>query len=464
MEAIQQKDTAHMSHMAHKYNLTVPRYTSYPTAPKFSAFDKSNYLTALKALPDSADYSLYIHIPFCRQLCWYCGCQTKITKRDDLIEKYAYALFHEIELMSKHLDQRKLNVTHIHFGGGTPNTLPANLFRKLFDYIHRHFSISDDAEIAIELDPRTLNQGEVTAYAELGINRVSLGIQDFNHDVQKAIHRVQPYELVSEKLEMIRNAGIDAVNFDLIYGLPNQNAETINETLRHVETLSPDRLSVFAYAHVPWVKPHQKQLEKHHMPDAVEKLQLMYQLYDGLKALGYTQIGIDHFAKPDDSMHKAIKYHKLHRNFQGYTTDQSDYIIPFGSSAIGKLPSGYVQNEIDINKYQTAIASDELAVAKGYVYAGQDLCRAAIIEEIMCYNKLDLNELAQRFDITLLKEIWQSALPQLAKFNAEELVIEHEQMKLSLPNSETAVILSRIVSACFDQYLPGTAQQHAKAI
>lgn len=435
-----------------KYNFPVPRYTSYPTAPNFKvASSDVIYTDFLREDKFLSPISLYIHIPFCPEMCWYCGCNTQITKREDLIEKYIYALCQEMDLLSNRLG-RKLTVNHIHFGGGTPNSISVNEFDKVMQKIHSIFNILPDAEIAAELDPRTLSDEMIDCLARQGINRVSLGVQDFDLEVQKAIHRVQPYELVAEKLDKIRNAGIEAVNFDLIYGLPCQNLIKMHDTIQKVEKLQPNRLSVFAYAHVPWMKSHQKMIAKNPVPSPASRLELMLFINSELKNIGYQMIGIDHFAKPNDKMTIAYKEKKLHRNFQGYTTDTAQNLIGLGASSISKLDRGYFQNETKISAYQDFIKDVRLPIKKELILTEEDKRRARIIEQIMCYFEADIPD-----------DIFLSIKDKLTPLKEDGIIIL-EDRRVSLQDLKYSPVFARILASYFDKYFKIAENRHAKAV
>jgi oxygen-independent coproporphyrinogen-3 oxidase len=335
----------------------LPRYTSYPTAPHFSPkIGSDSYAEWLKAIPSHAAASLYLHIPFCPSMCWYCGCHTSVVRRDEPVALYASALRSEIELVSRQID-RRLQVGHIHFGGGTPTIMRPETFADLIGAIRRSFLVLPSAEIAVEIDPRSLTHPMVDALVHGGVNRVSLGVQSCDPVVQQAIHRIQSFEETAAATTTLRRAGIRGVNFDLIYGLPHQTVASCLDTVRRCIGLRPDRFSVFGYAHVPTFKKHQRKIDETWLPDSLERHEQSHAIANALQEAGYLQIGLDHFALPDDDMVVALRDGTLRRNFQGYTTDASDIMLGFGASAIGRLPHGYVQNEVNTRAYLELIAS-----------------------------------------------------------------------------------------------------------
>ena len=335
----------------------LPRYTSYPTAPHFtSAIGPETYARWLAELPAGASASLYLHVPFCREMCWYCGCHTQIVRRDELIVGYQRTLLREIGLAAETIG-RRIKVEHIHFGGGTPTIMAPEAFAELMAVMRQKFFVLPSAEIAVEIDPRTLTADMVEAMRLSGVNRASLGVQSFDPVVQRAINRVQSFEQTAAVVEMLRRAGIEGINFDLIYGLPHQTVASCLDTVRRSLALAPDRFSVFGYAHVPDFKKHQRMINAAVLPDGLARHDQACAIANALKEAGYVQIGLDHFARPGDSMAVAYEQRTLRRNFQGYTTDTSETLLGFGASAIGHLPQGYVQNEVQIGAYAQSIAA-----------------------------------------------------------------------------------------------------------
>ncbi|WP_291866700.1 oxygen-independent coproporphyrinogen III oxidase [Bradyrhizobium sp.] len=437
----------------------LPRYTSYPTAPHFSAaIGSGKYAEWLKAIPPHASTSLYLHIPFCRAMCWYCGCNTSVVRRDDPVAVYASALRREIELVSQQID-RRIKVDHIHFGGGTPTIMAPETFVDLMGSLRQSFFVAPSAEIAIEIDPRTLTGPMVHALAFGGVNRASLGVQSFDPVVQRAINRVQSFEETAAATTSLRRDGISGINFDLIYGLPHQTVASCLDTVSRCVELRPDRFSVFGYAHVPGFKKHQRRIDDTSLPDSLARHQQSEAIAGALNAAGYLRIGLDHFALPDDGMAVAFREGRLHRNFQGYTTDDSNVLLGFGASAIGRLPQGYVQNEAGTRAYEQAIAGGRLATVKGYALSGDDRLRAEIIERLMCDFGVDFDPICARHGLstaTVLKS--SSRLQDLISDGIVEL------NGTSLTVADDSRFLVRSVAAAFDAYLDGSKQLHSRAV
>ena len=437
----------------------LPRYTSYPTAPHFSGtIGPETYAEWLKAIPRHASASLYLHVPFCRSMCWYCGCHTTIARRDEPISVYAAALRCELDLVSRRIE-RRIKVDHIHFGGGTPTIMAPELFVDLIGAIRQSFFVLPSAEIAVEIDPRTLAGRMVDALGLAGVNRASLGVQSFDPLVQRAINRVQSFEETAEAVTSLRRAGIAGINFDLIYGLPYQTVASCLDTVRRCVELRPDRFSVFGYAHVPTFKKYQRKIAEAWLPDSLQRLDQSYAIANALKEAGYLQIGLDHFALPGDAMASAQREGRLRRNFQGYTTDTSNILLGFGASAIGHLPQGYVQNEVNIRAYSETIASGKLATVKGYALTGDDRLRAEIIERIMCDFGVDLDPICARYG-SAPQEMLKSS-PRLKDLISSGVV---ELDGASLAVRDDSRFLVRSVAAAFDAHLDGSKQLHSRAV
>jgi oxygen-independent coproporphyrinogen-3 oxidase len=437
----------------------LPRYTSYPTAPHFSAaIGPDTYAEWLKAIPSSASASLYLHVPFCRAMCWYCGCHTSVVRRDEPVAVYAAALRCEIDLVSRQIDHR-LNVDHVHFGGGTPTIMAPETFVDLIGSIRHSFFVQPSAEIAVEIDPRTLTPEMIEALAFGGVNRASLGVQSFDPLVQRAINRVQSFDVTAASIQGLRRAGINGINFDLIYGLPHQTVASCLDTVRRGVELRPDRFSVFGYAHVPAFKKHQRKIEEGVLPDALERHRQSEAIAAALTRAGYVRIGLDHFALPDDGMAAARHDGTLRRNFQGYTTDTSSVLLGFGASAIGHLPQGYVQNEVGTRAYAASIASGPLATVKGYALTDDDRLRAEIIERIMCDFGADLEQICTRHGS--VAEAMLKSSPRLQDLISDGIV-KVDGAALSV--ADDSRFLVRSVAAAFDAHLDGSAQRHSRAV
>ena len=437
----------------------LPRYTSYPTAPQFSeAVTHETYVSWLGALGARTTASLYLHVPFCRSMCWYCGCHTTITPRDEPIVKYLAVMRREIELVADRL-AHPLPARHIHFGGGTPTIIEPAEFTDLLGVLKERFLLVPGAEIAVEIDPRTLTRGMTSALGEAGVNRASLGVQSFDPVVQKAINRVQSVEQTARATEGLRAAGVRGVNFDLIYGLPHQTVQSCLDTAARCLEMRPDRFSVFGYAHVPSFKKHQRKIHEAALPDGAARHAQAEAIANALVDAGYRRIGLDHYALPEDPMVQAQKDGELHRNFQGYTTDRSDILIGFGSSAIGRLAQGYVQNEVVLGTYAERISRGELATAKGYAPTPDDRLRADLIERIMCDFGVDVGQVCRAHNTSA--DALLGSIPKL-KMLAEDGVIKLDGTKLDV--SDDARFLVRSVASAFDAYLGMSGRSHSRAI
>lgn len=437
----------------------LPRYTSYPTAPHFSpSIGPDTYAEWLRTIPVGASASLYLHVPFCRSMCWYCGCHTTVAKREEPVALYESALRCEIDTVARQIG-RRLKVEHVHFGGGTPTILAPESFADLIGLIRHSFFVSPSAEIAVEIDPRTLSAEMVDALALGGVNRASLGVQSFDPRVQQAINRVQSFEQTAAATERLRRAGIAGINFDLIYGLPHQSVDSCLDTVARCLELRPDRFSVFGYAHVPGFKKYQRKIKEEWLPDGLERHEQAEAIAQSLSEAGYVRIGLDHFALPEDSLARAHGDGRLRRNFQGYTTDQSEILLGFGASAIGCLPQGFVQNEVALPAYSQAVALGRLATSRGYAFTGEDRLRGEIIERIMCDFAVDLDAVCARHG-SPADEMLRSA-PRLRDLVAHGIV---EIEGSSLAVRADSRFLVRSVAAAFDAHLDRSQRLHSRAV
>lgn len=436
----------------------VPRYTSYPTAPHFSAdIDATTAETWFDELDDKARLSIYLHIPFCREMCRYCGCHTKVTRKDEPIAAYVETLRREIALIIDRAGGRP--VTHIHWGGGTPSILKPAQFAAVIDDLRSGFRFSEDLDHAIELDPRTVTPEMVAVLAENGVTRASLGVQDFTPRVQEAIGRIQPVETVAHVVALLRDVGITAINFDLMFGLPHQTVDDVKRTARIAAEMEPSRLAIFGYAHVPWFKSHQRLIDAAALPGAMERLDQAAAAERTLAAAGYVPIGIDHFARPDDPLAIAQRAGALRRNFQGYTTDNADALVALGASSIGSLPQGFMQNAPDIGGWRRAIEKGHLAVVRGFALGAEDRLRAAIIERLMCDFEVNLAALAA--DNAGVEDHFADDLERLRPL-ADDGLVEIDGLHVRI--LEAGRPFSRIVAACFDTYLAAGAARHSAAV
>jgi oxygen-independent coproporphyrinogen-3 oxidase len=433
----------------------VPRYTSYPTAPHFSARIGSDaYADWLAALPASAALSLYVHVPFCAAMCHYCGCHTKVVRRREPVEAYADRLAAEAALLARTTSAR--HIVRIHWGGGTPSMLGSARLIGLVERIGDLFDLSRVTEHAIELDPRHVTGGLTAALRRIGINRASLGVQDFSPHVQAAIGRIQPFESVAESVARLRGDGIEPINLDLMYGLPEQSEDDVCRTARLAHSLAPSRLALFGYAHVPWFKSHQRLIDAAALPGAAERLGQAQAARRTLLELGYQAVGLDHFALPHDDLAIAARRGALRRNFQGYTTDRADALIGLGASAICTMPDGFAQNAADIAGYSRAVASGRLATSRGIGLTPDDRLRGAVIERLMCDFAVDLDVIGQAPD-----DGWDDALGALGELVAAGIVTI-EGRRISMTGQGRPFV--RLAAAAFDAYRRRDQARHAAAI
>ena len=432
---------------------SAPRYTSYPTAPHFSAaIGASTYTAWLDTLAPDATLSLYLHVPFCAELCRYCGCNTKVVRRQEPIDTYAALLAREIELLGVRIGGRR--VTTIHWGGGTPSTLGAERLAALTRQLRGTFDCIGLREHAIELDPRHINPALAQGLARAGVNRVSLGVQEFSAHVQRAIGRIQPYETVAQGVAWLRQVGIADLNFDLMYGLPHQSAQDLHNTILRAHELRPTRIALFGYAHVPWFKVHQRLIDAAALPGAAERLLQAETARGALTALGYVPIGLDHFARPEDSLARAAASGHLHRNFQGYTTDDATALIGIGASSIGRLPQGFAQNAPDVGGYSRAIEAGTFATARGIALSDDDRTRGQIIERLMCDFAVDLDAVAVGTEFPDA----EAALEPLAR---DGLVTVEGRRIVATQKGHPFV---RLLAAAFDAYLASGTARHSRAV
>jgi oxygen-independent coproporphyrinogen-3 oxidase len=367
-----------------------PRYTSYPTALSFSEeVDEATYRRWLSELDPAEPVSLYLHIPFCKRLCWYCGCNTRVVNNRKLISEYVALLCDELAMLQTALPGR-LRVGHLHFGGGTPNMTSRDDLTELMRAVRQVFNLSPGAEVAAELDPASLTREWVRAAAHHGLSRASLGVQDLSPRVQKAVNRIEPFEVLQRAAGWLRETEVLSLNLDLMYGLPLQTTADVLHTIDTVMSLEPERIALFGYAHVPWAKTHQQLIREADLPGAAERLEQSEAAAERLLAEGYERIGLDHFARPDDALARAQREGRLHRNFQGYTDDPHATLLGLGASSIGRLPQGFVQNEASEYPWRKLVAAGRLPVKRGVAITADDAFRADIIERLMCDLAVDL--------------------------------------------------------------------------
>jgi len=432
-----------------KYNRPGPRYTSYPTAPvwkdDFGPEDFEKYCADAEA--KSTPVSIYMHLPFCESLCLFCACNVSIQKDKRVAVPYLDALKCEIEHVGRHVSKRR-PVIQFHWGGGTPTYLSPAQLDDLFGHTRERFSIAPDAEIGIEVDPRVTNRDHLEILRKLGFNRLSMGIQDFEHKVQETIHRVQSYEITRDLILTARGLGFDSINVDLIYGLPYQTADTFRKTIDQVVTLAPDRVAMFSYAHVPWLKKQQGSFAVH-LPEGMEKFRIFRAGLEGFLNAGYLYIGMDHFAKPGDELASAQQNRTLHRNFQGYTTKAGADLYGMGVSAISSIAGAYAQNRREVLAYGSAVAERGIATMRGYRLSEDDRIRRDVIGRLLCHTLIPKGEVEREFGIRF-DDYFSPEVQRLQDFRAEGLV--------ALPPGEIRVtplgrIFIRNVAMTFDRYL-----------
>ncbi|MGR6469106.1 oxygen-independent coproporphyrinogen III oxidase [Rhizobium sp. PAMB 3182] len=441
-----------------KFSGAVPRYTSYPTAPHFHEGIGSNvYRQWLRALGGGETLSLYLHIPYCDRLCWFCACHTKHTLKYEPIRAYLHSLKREIAEVGREVSKKAI-VTAVHFGGGSPTMLLPEDMAALMADLRAAFTFSDEVEISVEMDPNDLDESRYDALAAIGMTRASLGVQDFNPKVQETINRIQTFEQTKAVVEAVRARGVRSVNCDVLYGLPYQTLETLRETITDIVSLSPDRIALFGYAHVPWMKKHQKMIPEMALPDTVERFRQMQEAARMLVEAGYQAIGIDHFARPDDSLAVAERNGELRRNFQGYTDDPASALIGLGASSIGQMPQGYVQNMHATAEYQRMVDETGLAAIRGIALTDGDRMRARVIERLMCdfgFSFAELRSLYPRIAETVIAEAKGAArdLPEVCRLDGDAFLLTDDGRPFA-----------RSVAAVFDAYLANGKGRHSLAV
>lgn len=435
-----------------RHDKSGPRYTSYPTAVQFKpGFTAEQYQQArLTSHKQDEGLSLYVHIPFCAHVCYYCACNKVITKRREKAEPYLEALFREIELRAQGYDDKR-RVDQLHFGGGTPTFLSHEQMSSLMNKLAEHFNLSQDEnrDFSIEIDPRELQSDTLAHLKNIGFNRISLGVQDVNPAVQKAVNRIQPLEMTKHTLEQSRELGFKSINIDLIYGLPLQNRNGFRNTLEHIIELSPDRISVFNYAHLPERFMPQRRIQSEDLPSPETKLGMLQDSIQMLTQAGYVYIGMDHFAKPSDSLAKAQQAGKLHRNFQGYTTHPDCDLVALGVSSISQIGLSYLQNSADIDEYQAQLQNDILPIKKGLTLTQEDELRQAVIKQLICHFNLNFDDIAQRFHIDPQTH-FASELEALKEFEADSLLSVTDK---GIQVHDKGILLIRSICMVFDEYL-----------
>lgn len=435
-----------------KYDKPGPRYTSYPTAPQFNEnFTHEDYLDEIVKTNygyNLPDLSLYFHLPYCDTLCYFCGCNMIITRNRERIKEYISYVKKEIDLLRQYLLPDRKVAQH-HWGGGTPTHLSPEEINDLASYINKNFQFKSDAEVSCEIDPRELTKAHLEALRNNGFNRISMGVQDFNEKVQKAVNRIQPEDITRQTVAWVRELGFHSINLDLIYGLPFQTVETFSDTVDKIIDISPDRIAVFNYAHVPWMKKHMALIHPEDIPAPEVKLEILKITIEKLTSAGYEFIGMDHFAKPDDELAVAMREKKLYRNFQGYSTNAGADLYALGITSISQLKNIYAQNYKTEKEYYTALDNEVLPTAKGYRLTEDDHLRRDVIMKLMCNFELDFSEIEQKYNIDF-KKYFAWGLNNLKEMIDDELV-ELNDSGIKVKNMGRMLI--RNIAMNFDGYI-----------
>ncbi|MES2541299.1 MAG: oxygen-independent coproporphyrinogen III oxidase [Pseudomonadota bacterium] len=439
------------------FDARVPRYTSYPTAPHFgSDIGPPDFSRWIQSIPEGSAVSLYIHVPFCRRLCWFCACRTQGTTSDEPVIAYVETLKAELALLRAHLP-RGVQLSRLHWGGGTPTLLSADQMRSLADSVFDVVPLAEDGEFSVEIDPNEIDDARLDALAAAGMNRASIGVQDFDPLIQKAIGREQSYQLTRDVAERIRARGIGSLNADILYGLPFQTGPRISDSVQKLLTLSPDRVALYGYAHVPWMSRRQQMIPSDAMPTPQERLSLFETARQLFLWDGYVEVGIDHFAKPEDGMARALMAGTLRRNFQGYTDDTAPVLIGLGASSISRFPQGFAQNASGTAQHTKAIRAGQFSTHKGHAFAGEDTLRARIIEALMCDFFVSRGELLRDFDVTpaRLDALFQRAVAEFGD------MVRVTDEGFYVP--DRARPLTRMIARVFDAYDSEKAK-HSSAV
>lgn len=428
------------------FDARVPRYTSYPPANHFSGgVDAATVTNWMQQIEPGSQISLYLHIPYCRRLCWFCACRTQGTSTDRPLVPYLDLLKAEIALIKAKLPQ-DITLSQIHLGGGTPTLLNPQMIAQLGQELQNIRPWEDDLTFSVEIDPTEVDQARIDALVRIGMTRASIGVQDFDPMVQEAIGRIQSYEQTRDVVEMLRGAGIGSLNMDILYGLPHQTRARMTDSVQKILTLNPDRVALYGYAHVPWMAKRQVMIPSDALPDSVARLEL----FEIARRLfiwdGYREIGIDHYAREGDSMADADRTHALRRNFQGYTDDTSQVLIGLGASAISRYPQGFAQNHSTSSRYSAAIQAGDLATDRGHLMSMDDSLRSAMIEQVMCRFELDYPSLSDRFDVPIphLRDISAGLVDQFA----DQIEVGPNGLKII----ESPRLIARMVAQALDAY------------
>lgn len=438
------------------FDARVPRYTSYPTAPQFgTAVGPETFAGWLAGVAPGAEISLYLHVPFCRRLCWFCACRTQGTASLTPVVAYIDTLLAEIALVAAALPPG-VRLARLHWGGGTPTLLPPAEIARLAAAIRKVLPFAPGAEFSVEIDPDEIDDPRLDALATSGLTRASIGVQDFDPLIQAAIGRHQPYDLTRDAVDAIRRRGVTSLNADILYGLPHQTPARIAASVRQLLSLAPDRVALYGYAHVPWMSRRQQMIPSETIPGPEDRLALYATAAALFAEAGYQAIGIDHFARPGDSLALAARSGHLRRNFQGYTDDRAEVLVGLGASAISRLPRGYAQNAPATAHYTRVIREGRLATSRGHAFAGEDLLRARIIEALMCDFRVDRDELAAQFPGAAVDAILDAGARPFAG------LLQRGADGLAIPPD--ARPLTRVIARAFDAYDVAGKAQHSVAV
>ncbi len=439
--------------------MSVPRYTSYPTIPHFGeGVTARTYAGWLEALDVDRPVSLYLHVPFYRQICWYCGCNMKLANRYEPVGDYVEMLLREVDLLAGYLPGR-MKISHLHWGGGSPMALEPDDLARLMEQVFTHFDPVSNAELAIECDLRTLSAEMAARIGSLGFNRASFGIQEFDPQVQKAINRIQSRDVVAWAVDSLRCAGVEGINFDLTYGLPYQTSETLARTISQYAKIGPDRVALFGYAHVPWMARKQRLIPEEALPGARGRFEQSQVTARCLRGAGYEPVGLDHFARPHDGLAKASARGELRRNFQRYTNELAETLLGVGATSIGRTPSGLIQNISETGAWARSVASGQLPVSKGHAFSGEDRLRAHVIEQLMCFGRVDLVAAASMFGAA--PDWFCDAGPELQGLADDGIVSFDERSVIVQPAARHVV---RVVASAFDAYFVHRTARHSLAV
>ncbi|MBL6428463.1 MAG: oxygen-independent coproporphyrinogen III oxidase [Maritimibacter sp.] len=439
------------------FDARVPRYTSYPTAPHFAGGIGGSHVSDwIRAIPQGSQISLYLHVPFCRRLCWFCACRTQGTSTLSPVAAYVDSLTQELETLKSHL-LPGITISHLHWGGGTPTLLDPGMIERLSAAIFDTAPLGADAQFSVEIDPNEIDDARMDALVAAGLNRASLGVQDFDPMIQEVIGRPQTFEVTKAAVDGLRARGVQSLNVDLLYGLPHQTNARMTDSVKKVLSLGPDRIALFGYAHVPWMARRQGLIPTEALPSPEERLELFNLSRDLFVADGFDEIGIDHFARPEDGLSKAHKAGTMHRNFQGYTEDSAEALIGIGASSISRYPQGYAQNAAATSAYQERVRAGQLPVTRGHAFTGDDILRGRVIEQILCDFAVDLPAIAREVGVdpataVALADGLAETLPGTVSVTDGVLTIEPQ-----------ARPLARIIARYFDAYEMNEAG-HSQAV